>query len=164
MKKITFLCFALLSFSAYGDIRSATGKPLVDFYTVYGALDSVKITNELCNQYYPYYKTQNDDAYQAWRQRYRDIIYKIEQYEHSIVQKIAKGDPESYRKQLLKTALAYEENKESMRKTFLEVAPVIFQSSCEAFPEYTQSYKADFANYLKEHIEVFEKYWAKQAK
>lgn len=162
IKTITIIFLALLSFSSYGDIRSATGKPLLDFYTVYGALDSVKIMNELCNQYYPNYKTQNDNAYQAWRQKYRDFIYKIEQYNHSIAQKIAKGDSESYRKHFLEAALAYEENKEAMRKTFLEFGPEIFQGSCESYPEYTQSYKADFANYFKEHIQVFEEYWRKK--
>ena len=89
--KLTFIIsIAALSPLANADIRSATGKPLLDFYTVYGAVDSVRIINELCNTKFPEYKKRNDAAYSLWRTRNKDFIYKIEQYNHAIVTKTSK--------------------------------------------------------------------------
>ncbi len=163
-KVICLLALVTLPSLAFADIRSATGKPLLDFYTVYGAIDSVRIINELCNTKFPEYKKQNDRAYSLWRSRNKDFIYKIEQYNHAIVTKTSKGNEASYSKQMLKTALAYEENKVTMHETFSNFGEKAYRAMCSAthYKEYTESEKADFPNYYKEHIQVFENYWRKQ--
>ncbi len=155
------LVFMTLPSIVMADIRSATGKPLLDFYTVYGAIDSVKIINELCNMNFPEYKAQNDRAYQLWRTKYKAFIYKVEQYNHAIVTKTSKGSDTSYRKQMLETAQTYEKNKVAMHKMFSDYGNAIYRSTCASYPEYTESEKADFPNYYREHIQVFEKYWRK---
>lgn len=162
MKRMISLLLLMLSFAVQGDLRSPTGKPLLDFYTAYGALDAVKIINELCNEHYPEYTKQNDNAYQAWRQRNKQFIYKLEQYNHAIMVKIAKGNPDSLDKQMRDTLLQYENTKDTMRKQFADLGPDIFRSSCEVYPEYTTSNKADMPVYYKEHIQVFEEYWRKK--
>jgi hypothetical protein len=144
---------------AIADIRSATGKPLLDFYTVYGAIDSVRIINELCNMKFPEYKKKNDRAYSLWRSQNKDFIYKVEQYNHAIVTKTSKGNEASYRKQMLETAQAYEQNKSAMHKMFSDYGETAYRATCSAYREYTESEKADFPNYYKEHMQVFEKYW-----
>lgn len=146
---------------AIADIRSATGKPLLDFYTVYGAIDSVKIINELCNVNFPEYKMQNDRAYNQWRTKYKAFIYKVEQYNHAIVTKTSKGSDASYRKQMLETAQTYEKNKVAMHQMFFDYGDAVYRSTCASYPEYTESEKADFPNYYQEHMQVFKKYWRK---
>jgi hypothetical protein len=143
----------------FADIRSATGKPLLDFYTVYGAVDSVRIINELCNTKFQEYKKQNDRAYSLWRSRNKEFIYKIEQYDHAIVTKTSKGNEASYRKQMLETAQTYEQNKAAMHQTFSDYGETTYRATCSAYREYTESAKADFPNYYKEHMQVFENYW-----
>jgi nuclear transport factor 2 (NTF2) superfamily protein len=151
-----------LSPIAIADIRSATGKPLLDFYTVYGAIDSVRIINELCNTKFPEYKNQNDRAYSLWRSRNKEFIYKIEQYNHAIVTKTSKGNDASYRRQMLETAQTYERNKVAMHQMFSDYGETTYRSMCSAYREYTESEKADFPNYNKEHMLVFESYLRKK--
>lgn len=158
--KIAFLlALTVLSPIAIADIRSATGKPLLDFYTVYGAIDSVRIINELCNTNFPQYKKQNNLAYSLWRSRYKEFIYKVEQYNHAIVTKTSKGNEASYRKQMVEAAQTYEENKAAMHKMFSDYGETIYRATCSAYPEYTESEKSDFPNHYKEHMQVFENYW-----
>lgn len=159
---ICLLALVTLPSLAFADIRSATGKPLLDFYTVYGAIDSVRIINELCNTKFPEYKKQNDRAYSLWRSRNKDFIYKTEQYNHAIVTKTSKGNKASYRKQMLETALAYEENKVDIHQIFSDNGETAYRATCSAYREYTESEKADFQNKYKEHMQVFENYWRKQ--
>ena len=131
----------LLSISlAWADIRSATGKPLLDFYTVYGAIDSVKIINELCNTKFLEFKKQNDRAYNVWRSRHKEFIYKVEQYNHMIVTKTSKGDEASYRKQMIETALLYEQNKAAMQHAHpirdtqnqrRQISPITTKNTCK---------------------------------
>lgn len=153
----------LVSFTpiAMADIRSATGKPLLDFYTVYGAIDSVRIINELCSRYYPEYKEENDRAYSSWRSKNKDFIYKVEQYNHAIVTKKSKANEASYRKEILKAAQIYEENKVAMHKMFSDYGEAVYRSTCAVYPDYTISEKADYPVYYKEHMQVFENYWHK---
>lgn len=153
------LALMVLSPIAIADIRSATGKPLLDFYTVYGAIDSVKIINELCNTKFPQYKKQNDRAYSLWRLRNKEFIYKVEQYDLAIVTKTSKGNETSYRKQMLETAQTYEQNKVAMHKMFSDYGETTYHATCSAYREYTESEKADFPNYYREHMQVFENYW-----
>jgi len=161
-KIIYLLVLTLFPSIAIADIRSATGKPLLDFYTVYGAIDSVKIICELCNTKYPEYKKQNDRAYNSWRSRNIEFIYKIEQYNHAIVTRSSKGNGASYRKQMLETAQTYEQNKAAMHQMFSDYGEMVYRATCSAYSEYTESEKVDFPNYYKEHIQVFENYWNKQ--
>lgn len=159
------LCLVILSIfssSAIADIRSATGKPLLDFYTIYGAIDSVKIINELCNAKFPEYKKQNDRAYKLWRSRYKEFIYKIEQYNHEIVTKSSKGNMASYSKQLANDAMAFEQTKAQMHKMFSDYGESVYRETCSSYPVYTRSDKADFPNYYREHLEVFEDDWYKR--
>lgn len=153
------LALMTLSPTAIADIRSATGKPLLDFYTVYGAIDSVKIINELCNTRFPQYKKQNDRAYSLWQSRSKEFIYKVEQYNHAIVTKTSKGNEVSYRKQMLETAQKYEQNKVALHKMLSDYGETTYHDTCSAYREYTESEKADFPNYYKEHMQVFESYW-----
>jgi hypothetical protein len=148
-----------LSPTAIADIRSATGKPLLDFYTVYGAIDSVRIINELCNTKSPEYKKRNDGAYISWRSRNKEFIRMVEQYNHEIVMKTSKENGMSYRKQMLETAQTYEQNKAAMHRIFSDYGETEYRATCLAYREYTESEKADFPNYYKEHIKVFENYW-----
>lgn len=148
-----------LSPIAIADIRSATGKPLLDFYTVYGAIDSVRMINELCSTKFPEYKKQNNRAYISWRSRNKDFIYMVEQYNHAIVMKTSRGNDASYRKQMLEAAQTYEQNKVAMHKMFSDYGEATYRATCSAYPEYTESEKADFQNYYKEHMRVFESYW-----
>ncbi|MCE7915274.1 MAG: hypothetical protein DYH15_11480 [Nitrosomonas sp. PRO4] len=160
-----FICLftlLLLPSFVFADIRSATGKPLLDFYTVYGAIDSVRIINELCNENYPEFKKQNDLAYSLWRSRYKDFIYKIEQYNHEIVKKTSKGNEASYAKQMLETAKSYENNKVTLHQMFSDFGEPTYRQTCFNYPMYTESEKADFPNYYNEHLQVFESYWRKQ--
>ncbi|SET05655.1 hypothetical protein SAMN05216326_11091 [Nitrosomonas marina] len=161
-KFICLLIFMILPSFGFADIRSATGKPLLDFYTVYGAIDSVKIINELCNIEFPEYKKQNDLAYSLWRSQYKDFIYKIEQYNHEIVKKTSKGDEALYAKQMLDTAISYDNNKKTMHNMFSDFGENTYRQTCFNYPTYTESEKADFPNYYKEHLQVFESYWRKQ--
>lgn len=158
-KVACLLALMTMSPISIADIRSATGKPLLDFYTVYGAIDSVRIINELCNTKFPEYKKQNDRAYSLWRSRNKDFIYKVEQYNHAIVTKTSKGNEASYRKQMLETAQTYEQNKVAMHKMFSDYGETTYHATCSAYREYTESEKADFPNYYKEHMQVFENYW-----
>jgi hypothetical protein len=143
-------------------MRSATGKPLLDFYTVYGAVDSVKIINELCNAKFPQYKKQNDRAYKLWRLRHKEFIYKVEQYNQEIMTKSSKGNIASYGKQVADNAMAFEENKVLMHKMFSDYGERSYRQVCSSYLEYTNSDKADFPNYYGEHMEVFEDYWHKR--
>lgn len=161
-KIICLLALVISPSLAFADIRSATGKPLLDFYTVYGAIDSVRIINELCNTKFPEYKKQNDRAYSLWRSRNKEFIYKIEQYNHAIVTKISKGNDVSYRKQMLETAQTYDQNKVAMHQMFSDYGETTYRATCSAYREYTESEKADFPNYYKEHMQVFENYWRKK--
>lgn len=161
-KVICLLALVILPSLAFADIRSATGKPLLDFYTVYGAIDSVRIINELCNTKFPEYKKQNDRAYSLWRSRNKEFIYKIEQYNHAIVTTTSKGNEASYRKQMLETAQTYEQNRVAMHQMFSDYGETIYHATCLAYREYTKSEKADFPNYYKEHMQVFENYWRKK--
>lgn len=158
-KILCLLALVISSSLAFADIRSATGKPLLDFYTVYGAIDSVKIIDELCNTKFKEYKKQNDLSYSLWRTRHKEFIYKIEQYNHAIVKKSSKGNEALYRKQMIETAQTYEQNKKSIHQMFLDYGEATYRATCSAYPEYTKSEKADFPNYYKEHVQVFEKYW-----
>jgi hypothetical protein len=151
-----------LSSSAIADIRSATGKPLLDFYTVYGAIDSVKIIGEVCNAKFPEYKNENDRAYNLWRSRNKEFMYRVEQYNHAIVKKTSKGNEASYRKQMIETPLIYEQNKAAMHQMFSGLGETAYRATCSSYQEYTESEKADFPNYYKEHMQVFESYWHKQ--
>lgn len=159
IKVACLLALMTLSPIAIADIRSATGKPFLDFYTVYGAIDSVRIINELCNTKFPEYKKQNDYAYGLWRSRNKDFIYKVEQYNQTIVTKTSKGTEASYRNQMLETAQAHEQNKVAMHKMFSDYGEATYRATCSAYREYTESGKADFPNYYKEHMRVFESYW-----
>ncbi len=159
---LCLVVFSIFSLPAIADIRSATGKPLLDFYTVYGAVDSVKIINELCNAKFPQYKKQNDRAYKLWRSRYKEFIYKIEQYNHEIVTKSSKGNMASYSKQLSDQAIRFEETKLVMHKMFSDYGEGVYREMCASYPEYTTSEKADFPNYYGEHMEVFEDDWYKR--
>lgn len=159
---ICLFTFLVLPSFVFADIRSVTGKPLLDFYTVYGAIDSVKIINELCDIEFPEYKKQNDIAYSLWRSRYKEFIYKIEKYNHEIVKKTSKGNEASYAKQMLDTAHTYEKNKEFMNQMFLDYGETVYRQTCSNYPAYTESEKTDFPNYYKEHLQVFESYWRKQ--
>ena len=161
-KIICILALVISPSLAFADIRSATGKPLLDFYTVYGAIDSVRIINELCNTKFPEYKTQNDRAYSLWRSQYKEFIHKIEQYNHAIVTKTSKGNEASYRKQMLETAQTYEQNKIAMHQMFSDYGETTYRATCAAYREYTGSQKADFPNYYKEHMQVFENSWRKK--
>lgn len=161
-KIASLVALLILSSTTIADIRSATGKPLLDFYTVYGAIDSVRIINELCNVEYPEYKKQNDPAYSLWRSRYKEFIYKIEQYNHEIVKKTSKGNEASYAKQMLDTAHTYEKNKIFMHQMFSDYGETVYRQACSNYPAYTESEKADFPNYYNEHMQVFENYWRNQ--
>ena len=159
------ICLLILMITpafVFADIRSATGKPLLDFYTVYGAIDSVKIINELCNIEFPEYKKQNEIAYSLWRSRYKEFIYKIEQYNHEIIKKTSKGNEASYAKQMLDTAKTYEKHKIFMHKMFSDYGETTYRQTCSNYLAYTESEKADFPNYYDEHIQVFENYWRNQ--
>ena len=165
--KSLFLVVSLVALSIFSpptmaDIRSATGKPLLDFYTVYGAIDSVKIISELCNAKFPEYKAQSDRAYNSWRSRHKEFIYRIEQYNHAIVTKTSKGSEASYRKQMIEAALLYEQNKAAIHQMFSGLGETAYRATCSSYQEYTESEKADFPNYYKEHMQVFETYWRKQ--
>jgi len=159
---VWLVVFSIFSPPIMADIRSATGKPLLDFYTVYGAIDSVKIINELCNTNFPAYKGQTDRAYNLWRSRHKEFIYKIEQYSHALVTKTSKGNEDAYRKQMIDILLIYERNKVAMHKTFSDFGGTAYSATCSSYPEYLESEKADIPNYYKEHIQVFEDYWRKQ--
>lgn len=161
-KILCLVTFSILSSSAIADIRSATGKPLLDFYTVYGAIDSVKIIGELCNAKFLEYKKQNDRAYNLWRSRNKEFIYRVEQYNHEIVTKTSKGNEASYRKQMIETTLIYEQNKAAMHQMFSGLGETAYRATCSSYQEYTESEKADFPNYYKEHMQVFENYWRKR--
>lgn len=141
---------------AMADIRNATGKPLLDFYTVYGAIDSVKIINELCNVNFPEYVAKNDRAYKLWKTKYEAFIYKVEQYNHAVANRESGGKDASYVKQMLETAKAYENNKVAMHQLFSGYGDAVYRSTCASYPEYTKSEKADFQNYYREHMQVFE--------
>src|SRR5688500_12043762 len=161
-KVICLLTLMILPSFVFADIRSATGKPLLDFYTIYGVIDSVKIINELCNIEFTEYKKQNDLAYSLWRSLYKEFIYKIEQYNHEIVKKTSKGNEASYAKQMLDTAHTYEKNKVSINQMFSDYGETVYRQTCSNYPAYTESEKTDFPNYYKEHLQVFESYWRKQ--
>ncbi len=156
------ILIAFASSSAIADIRSATGKPLLDFYTVYGALDSVKIIKELCNTRFPEFKKQNDLAYKQWRSRNREFIYTIEQYNHAIVTRTSKGNEAEYRKMMLETAISFEKEKVLMDEMFSGFGQPVYRSTCASYPQYLVSEKADFPNYYGEHMQVFENFWRKQ--
>ena len=144
------------------DMRSATGKPLLDFYTVYGAIDSVKILCELCNKRYPEYKKQNDKAYDDWRARNLNFIYKVEQYNDEIMTKATLKNGKSYEKQVLDNLRQYEQSTIEIHQMFLDYGEQVYRETCLSYPEYTKSEKADFPNYYKEHIQIFESYWHKK--
>lgn len=159
---VWLVVLSIFSPPTMADTRSATGKPLLDFYTVYGAIDSVRIISELCNAKFPEYKTQSDRAYSSWRSRHKEFIYRIERYNHAIVTKTSKGNESSYRKQMIETELAYERNKTAMHQMFSDLGETAYRATCSSYQEFTESEKADFPNYYKEHIQVFEDYWRKQ--
>ena len=159
-KRLLSFIFCVIFISVtQADIRSATGKPFLDFYTVYGAISAAKITNEICNSKFPEYKEQNDLAYESWRKRYKEFLYKMEQYDHAITEEVSKGNEDTFRELMYQSAMKYEENKAYMHNIFTEMGEAVYQATCSSYPEYLLSEKADFQNYYREHIEVFEGYW-----
>lgn len=158
-KVICLVALVIMPSLVFADIRAPTGKPLLDFYTAYGATDSVRIINELCNMEFPEYKKKNDRAYNSWRSRNKDFIYKVEQYNHAIMTKSSKGNETSLRKQMLETAEIYQKNKAGMHKMFSDYGETTYRATCSAYKEYAESEKADLPNYYKEHMQVFENYW-----
>ncbi len=150
-----------LSAPASADIRSPTGKPLNDFYTVHGAISAIRATKDICNIRYPEFRVANEKAYKAWQERYRDFRYKMEQYNEEIIKSIAKGSAEKYAKMLQTDALSYEKSKEQLHDFFLTMGDDAYRKTCRAYPSYTTSEKANFPVYYEEHISIFEKYWRK---
>ena len=63
---------------------------------------------------------------------------------------------------MIETALVYEQNKAATHQMFLGLGEPAYRATCSAYQEYTESEKADFPNYYKEHMQVFENYWRKQ--
>lgn len=156
------LCSALLiATPASADIRSPTGKPLEDFYTVHGAIGAVRAIKDICNTRFPDQKLANEKAYKAWQERYRDFRYKMEQYNEEIIKSIAKGNAEKYTKMLQDDALTYEKSKEDLHSFYLSMGEDAYRKSCKAYPSYTTSEKANFSVYYEEHMSIFEKYWRK---
>lgn len=152
----------LIATHAYADIRSATGKPLLDFYTVRGAIGSVRAMKDVCNERYPSMKNRNDKAYVAWQERYKSFRHKVEQYHDQISKKVAKGDDPA--KRYREDAMQYEEQKRQHHELFMSFGEKVYSQTCENYPAYTQSEKANFAVYMAEHMAVFESYWAKQTR
>ena len=144
--------------AANADIRSATGKPLVDFYTVKGALDSVRAIKDVCNARYPSLAKRNESAYEDWQIRYKAFRYKIENYDEEITKKVSKQyDPA---KRYREDALRFEQQKKQQHEFFLGAGEASYRQTCENYPGYLRSEKANFAVYMAEHMRVFEAYWA----
>jgi hypothetical protein len=151
-----------LSASATADIRSATGKPLNDFYTAHGAISAMRATKDICNARHPEFKAANENAYKAWQERYKDFRYKMEQYNEEIKKSVAKGSAEKYAGMLQRDAINYEKTKEQMHDFFLTLGNDGYKKTCQAYPSYTTSEKANFPIYYQEHISIFENYWLKR--
>lgn len=147
---------------SHADIRSATGNPLPDFYTVWGAVASVRALKDFCNDFHPELKTNTDKAFLQWRDRYRTFRYKIENY-HSAISKIEFGVvDDSVRYQ--SDAIAFEKQKNLMRDLISQNGKEATLRTCLNYPEYMRSEKADFERYYSEHMDVFESYWRSKRK
>jgi hypothetical protein len=152
----------LVSATSGADIRSATGKPLLDFYTVFGLIGNVRAMKDVCNERYPAMKNSNEKSYAEWQDRYKAFRYKIEQYHDEISKKTAKGSDPA--KRYREDAMQYEGQKKQTHELFLSFGEQGYRQACENYSAYTKSEKADFAVYMAEHMRVFESYWAKQSR
>lgn len=78
--------------SSTGDYGSA-GDYASSLGAVIGAIYYMPARKEICEDAYPAFKDQNEQAYQGWRTKYRAFLQEIKQHQENLYTKVAKGDP-----------------------------------------------------------------------
>lgn len=150
------LVIVLCAVPVHSDIRSPTGRPLLDFYTLHGAIGAVRISKELCSVRYAHIQRQNEFAYEAWRTQYRDFLYRIEQHHHDLIKSMSKGDNRELSRLLQKDAIEEQERRNELDMMYRNMGEQAYLAACESFPRYLQSDLANFPVMYREHLQVFE--------
>jgi hypothetical protein len=159
-KLISLLMFLIIPLYSFADIRDASGEPIEDFYTVWGAIHSVEITKEICNASFPEYRNQNSSAYSLWRDVNGEFIHDFEEYNRLIYKERYGVDEHLYKQKLSENQkLLLEEASVLTYQAYSDLGEEVFRATCLYYPEYLKSEKADFPSYYSRHIAVFESDW-----
>ncbi|MBC7750976.1 MAG: hypothetical protein H7Z73_04545 [Candidatus Saccharibacteria bacterium] len=131
---------------------NSSGEYSMDLGQVYGAIQGIKSTNEICNESFPLLKKQNDAAFQNWRKQYLPFLQEIEKYWTAAAWKITNGDQQKYLEFLTKFNASSVQYKNSLRAYLSANGSDSLSKQCSYYSEYLTTERANFEYYYAEQV------------
>jgi hypothetical protein len=110
-----------------------------DLAGMYGEIQQVKATEEICSRQFPSTAIANRQSVASWRQEYSSFVGDIEtRWNRWLVAK-ANGDPRQHDALVVWSRQLYESTTDDLRQRFALGGLELFYKRCENYPTYLKS-------------------------
>jgi hypothetical protein len=136
MRIAIVLLLAALPVSSMAEQQStaSTGDYAMDLGQVYGAIEAVKFTKDICDKAFPDYIQANGAAYQRWRARFKPFLQEMEKHYTASMWREAKGDPQKHMALLKEMDDIFMQYREGLKKQMMSDGPEVFRKQCGIYP------------------------------
>jgi hypothetical protein len=133
----------------------STGQISIDLGTVYGALEGIKHIRDICSDDFPKLRTENENAYTLWRQKYLPFLQEIERHWSAFAETQTNGgEPKKLYEFRVAVGDQMNKIKASQRDHMIRSGHEQFERVCQAYPRYLKTDRANLEYFYSEQVET----------